>query len=307
MKGLLLAEKFYNEYGKRMIESEFSEYADRIAVGLVGHGSECFGFDDDISLDHDFSPAFNIWITDEDDGIFGFKLFRAYSKLPKEFMGVKLQKESAFGNSGKGVSTISNFYSFYTGTGRAPESNREWLSIPDFYLAEATNGKVFCDPLGKFTEIRNKLLFGMPEDVRIKKLASNIFNMAQSGQYNYARCLSHGEKTASAIALTDFVKSTAYAVFNLNKKHPPYYKWLFRALKDLPVLGETATDLEKLLSSPYDKENNIKIIEKICSLVASELRNQGLTERTEDYLEPYAYCITNKIKDGELRNSPVIL
>ena len=85
MKGLELAEKFYNEYGKPMIEDEFSEYADRIAVGLVGHGSECFGYDDEISLDHDFSPAFNVWITDEDDAVFGFKLFRAVSKLPKEF------------------------------------------------------------------------------------------------------------------------------------------------------------------------------------------------------------------------------
>lgn len=306
MKGLELAEKFYNEYGKPMIENEFSEYADRIAVGLVGHGSECFGYDDEISLDHDFSPAFSVWITDEDDAVFGFKLFRAVSKLPKEFMGVKLQKESVFGNSGKGVSTIKDFYSFYTGTGKAPETNSEWLSIPDFYLAEATNGKVFYDPLGKFTEIRNKLL-NMPEDVRIKKLASNIFNMAQSGQYNYYRCLSHGEKTASAVALTDFVKSTAYAVFNLNKKHPPYYKWLFRAMRDLSVLGNISCDLEKLLSSPYEKEENVKLIEKICSLIANELRNQGLTERTEDYLEPYAYCITNKIKDGELRNSPIIL
>jgi len=307
MKGLELAEKFYNEYGKPMIESEFSAYADRIAVGLVGHGSECFGYDDDISLDHDFAPSFNIWIDDEDDAVFGFKLFRAYSKLPKEFIGVKLENESAFGNSGKGVSTISDFYSFYTSTGKAPESNREWLSIPDFYLAEATNGKVFYDPLGKFSKIREKLLNGMPEDVRLKKLASNVFNMAQSGQYNYARCLSHGEKTASAVALTEFVKSTAYAIFNLNKKHAPYYKWLFRAMKDLPILGNISVDLENLLLSPYDKETNQNIIERICALVISEIKAQGLSEREDEYLEPYAYCITNKIKDGELRNSPVIL
>ena len=147
----------------------------------------------------------------------------------------------------------------------------------------------------------------MPEDVRIKKLASNIFNMAQSGQYNYARCLSHGEKTASAVALTEFAKSTAYAIFNLNKKHAPYYKWLFRAMKDLPILGENSVDLENLLLRPYDKEANQKTIEKICALVAKEIRAQGLSEREDEYLEPYAYCITNKIKDGELRNSPVIL
>ena len=39
MKGIEISRAFYEEYGKPMIEKEFSEYADRIAVGLVGHGS----------------------------------------------------------------------------------------------------------------------------------------------------------------------------------------------------------------------------------------------------------------------------
>ena len=80
MKGIELSRAFYLELGKPMIESEFAEYADRIAVGLVGHGSECFGFDDEISRDHDFEPSFCIWLTDEDEREFGFKLFRAYKK-----------------------------------------------------------------------------------------------------------------------------------------------------------------------------------------------------------------------------------
>lgn len=31
----------------------------------------------------------------------------------------------------------------------------------------------------------------MPEDVRRKKLAARLIFMAQSGQYNYSRCLGH--------------------------------------------------------------------------------------------------------------------
>ena len=77
MKGLEISEKFFYEYGLPMIEKEFSEYKDRIAAGLVGHGSECFGFDDEISTDHDFEPGFSLWITAEDERKFGFKLFRA--------------------------------------------------------------------------------------------------------------------------------------------------------------------------------------------------------------------------------------
>ena len=57
MQGLEEARKLYERYGVDMIERLFPKWAGRIAVGLVGHGSECFGFDDEISRDHDFPEA----------------------------------------------------------------------------------------------------------------------------------------------------------------------------------------------------------------------------------------------------------
>lgn len=307
MKGLEISEKFFYEYGLPMIEKEFSEYKDRIAAGLVGHGSECFGFDDEISTDHDFEPGFSLWITAEDERKFGFKLFRAYSRLPKEYLGLKVADKSLFGSDTKGVHTIEGFYSFYTGSGDAPESYEQWLSIPDFYLAEATNGKVFYDPSGKFSEIRDRIKYGCPEDVRLKKLSSAVFNAAQAGQYNYFRCLSHGEKGAAALSLNKFAENALHAVFLLNKSYMPYYKWAFRQGKLLPKLTETVTDIEKTVVNPSDEKSNKYFIEKIAFALAEEIRKQGLSERTDDYLEPYAYCIKNNIKDGNLRNTPVMM
>ena len=55
MKGLELAKAYYEEYGKPMIEERFPEYAGRIAAGLVGEGSECLGYDDLWSTDHDLA------------------------------------------------------------------------------------------------------------------------------------------------------------------------------------------------------------------------------------------------------------
>ncbi len=40
-----------------MIAGKFQAYESRIAVGLVGKGSDCFGFDDVLSQDHDFGTA----------------------------------------------------------------------------------------------------------------------------------------------------------------------------------------------------------------------------------------------------------
>ena len=133
-----------------MLREQFAALLPHLAAGLLGSGSECFGFDDAVSRDHDFEPGFCLWLTAEDERAFGFRLFRAYSKLPKEVDGVKIENKSLFGSDFKGVHTIEKFYSFYTGGG-VPQTNEEWLAIPDFYLAEATNGQVFSDPLGEFT------------------------------------------------------------------------------------------------------------------------------------------------------------
>ncbi len=307
MKGLALSRAYYEAYGKPMLEEQFAPYLDRIAVGLVGHGSECFGYDDALSQDHDFGPGFCLWLRKEDEAQFGFKLFRAYSKLPKEFMGYRVQQTSLFGSCGQGVQTIEDFYARYTPRGCVPESLEEWLSIPDFYLAEATNGEVFADPLGEFSAIREGLKNACPEDVWLKKLASAVFHMAQAGQYNYLRCLSHGEETAAACALTEFVQNTAWGAYLLCRRHMPYYKWAFRGLRELPILPQLTRDLTELLKAPYDKEKNAPLIEKVAADFAGEIRARGLSERREDYLEGYAYCIRNCIKDVNLRNSPVML
>ena len=307
MKGLELSRAYYEAYGRPMLEREFPDVRNRIAVGLAGHGSECFGFDDGISRDHDFEPGFCLWITEEDDRAFGFRLFRAYRRLPGEFEGIRLEKKSLFGSETKGVHTIREFYAFYTGTGDVPETNRAWLAVPEHYLAEATNGEVFSDPLGEFTRIRTALKDGMPEDVRRKKLASSLFYMAQMGQYNYERCLRHGEKTAAAECLAGFARHTALAVFLLNCAHAPYYKWRYRAMAALPVLGDLAGALETLAARPLEGEANGNTVEEICARVAAELRRQGLSDQPEAYLEPHAYRVNEGIRDLDLRSDPVML
>lgn len=305
MKGLELARAYYEAYGKPMLEQEFADVLPRIAAGLCGHGSECFGYDDGASRDHDFEPGFCLWITDADDREFGFRLFRAYGRLPKEFDGVKMENKSLFGSDFKGVHTIRHFYSFYVGE-RLPETNLEWLHIPDFYLAEATNGAVFDDPLGEFTAARHHLL-NRPEDVRLKKLGSAVFSMAQLGQYNYARCLKHGEQAAAAVALADFCRNAAQAVYLLNRAYAPYYKWLFRGMAALPLLGKQAALLTELLRSPLDEKKNTAVVERVSAEIAAALREQDLADCTGDYLEPYAYAVGERIRDGELRNMPVML
>lgn len=310
MKGLELSEKFYLEYGTPMIHSKFPEIESLIAVGLCGSGSECFGFDDEISADHDFEPGFCMFIPDEDivDRRTAFLLEKAYNALPKEYLGFKRNNISPVGGKRTGVIRIGDFFESKTGSKSGILSTNEWFSIPEYSLAEAVNGKIFRDDLGMFTEIRNHLS-EMPENVRLKKLAGNLLIMGQSGQYNYPRCLSHGETAAAQLALYEFVKSALNCIFLLNKVYMPYYKWSFRALKELPLLSSLSQSLEYLISSG-NNETEIRtkgeIIEKNCSDIIAELKNQNLTDFSGSSAEGHSYSVNNKITDSEIRNLHVL-
>ena len=306
MKGLELAEKFYNEYGKKMLDENFSHIKEYLAVGLVGSGSECFGFDDEISRDHDFEAGFCIFLPDESlvSSKDEFELEKAYSKLPKEFEGFKRNELSPVGGNRHGVVRISDFFENKTGSKNGDIHNKDWFFISEQFLLEATNGKIFCDNLGLITEIRENLKY-LPEDVRLKKLAGNILVMAQAGQYNYKRCVLREETAAAQLAVIEFVNATLKVIFLLNKKYIPYYKWSFHALKELPKMSQFYYELEYLISSSNtEKESKLKeeIIEKISSAIINELKSQNLTNLSSKNLESYAYSVNEKIESAEIRN-----
>ncbi len=294
MKGLELSEAYYNEYGKKMIEKEFPEYEGRIAVGLVGEGSECLGYDDLISEDHDFEPGFCLWITEEDERKIGFKLERAYGRLPKEFMGRVRQKNSPVGGARHGVFTVGEFYRRLIGSEKAPESEENWLYIPPHRLLAASCGRVFRDDLGVFSEIRETLKKGYPEGVRRKRLADGLLAMAQTGQYNYERCMMRGEKGAAYLAISEFVKSAISVIYLLNNRYEPFYKWAFRGMRELSVLSELEKEITVLLGprgEDGEAKFKLKIIEEIAEKISAELTAQGISTAKGNTLRAHAYSV----------------
>ena len=308
MKGLEEARKFYEEVGAEMISRNFGDLENRIAVGLVGHGSECFGFDDQTSRDHDFETGFCIWLTKDDEEKIGFRLMRAYDKLVKSVNGERADR--VVENGFQGVFVTGDFYRRYTGCDGAPKTWQDWLYTNSAYFAEATNGEVFRDDLGEFTKIRNEILHGMPEDVRAKKIGSCSLKAAQSGQYNYARCLAHGEEGAAMLALFEFVTNAIELAFLLNRKHCPYYKWALRSMDGLDKFAELKQPLEYLLTADNDKAGqSVKkaIVEDISLALANEINAQFDLGVEGGFLEPYAYAIQKRIKNSDIRNLHIVL
>ena len=310
MQGIELSRSFFEEYGMPMLKEKFSDVLPLLAVGLVGSGSECFGFDDETSKDHDFEAGFCIFLPDESivDRKTEFALERAYSKLPSEFMGIKRSALSPVGGNRRGVIRLNEFLKGKTGSDTAMLSLSEWLLVPEQSLAEVTNGCIFFDGFGELTKIRENLRY-MPCDVRAKKIAGELLLMGQSGQYNYLRCVKRNELAAAQLAVFEFVKSAIHVIFLLNKVYMPYYKWSFRALRELPLLSELYFDFEYLISSDNSKESvktKLQKIEDISSKIICELRAQKLTDYNGEELEGHAYSVNEKISDFNIRNLHIL-
>ena len=310
MQGLEISKKYYEKYGLPMLKEQFPDLLPLIACGLFGSGSECLGFDDETSQDHDFEPGFCIFIPSEDkvDRRTAFLLERAYAKLPKEFMGFRRSLMSPVGGARHGVQRIDEFFTEKIGSPDGILTISQWLSLPEQSLLECTNGEIFTDDYGEISQIRERLAF-YPEDIFLKKLAGQLLLMAQSGQYNYMRCLSHGETAAAQLAVNEFVKSTISVLFLLNRRYQPYYKWSFRALRQLPKLSILAELLEYLLITDNvgdQAEEKYNVIGSICSDVIDELMDQKLTQAICGDLEKHAYSVNDLISDPEIRNLHIL-
>lgn len=310
MKGIELSKEYFEAFGKEVLETEFSAALPLLAVGLVGGGSECLGFDDEVSTDHDFEPGFCIFLPDEEtvDRRTAFLLERAYAKLPKEFMGFKRSPLNPVGGNRHGVIRMEDFFLEKVGSRDGRLSLGQWFSVPEQGLLEATSGAVFFDNLGKFSEIRKRLGY-FPEDIRLKKLSGHLLLMAQSGQYNYNRCILRGNTAAAQMAVFEFTKSALHTIYLLNRTYMPYYKWSFRGLEGLPILGDLTGDLEYLISSgnSTDEANKKReLIESICGKISDELRLLGLTETKRTELEPQAYDVNEKITDHAVRTMHIL-
>ena len=304
MKGLELCEKYFMEFGTDMIEEKFFQYKNRIAAGLFGDGSECYGFDDEISKDHDWGPGFCLFLTRDDFEEIGRALQLEYDKLPQKFRGFQ-RLTSQWGSGRVGVIEIGAYYRRYLGSSHAPKTLQKWLSIPEEYLSVCTSGKVFFDPLGKFSRIRDELLNFYPEDVRIVKIAAKCMSCGQSSQYNFMRTVRRSETFAAQYVETKFCSDIISLVFLLNHKYTPYFKWKHRAVRVLPILGEfTYSNVNDIVTNSDPKAKNA-IMHAICSEMIKVFQKEELSDLDSNFLLDHGPVIHAKIKDSHLRRRNV--
>lgn len=299
MKGIHLSKKFFGEECLRSLSSKASCLVDKINVGLVGEGSECFFLDDEISKDHDFDKGFCIFIEE--------KYFNQYSDLLKKIYDDFFKNEKNYiKNNRKGIICTEDFYEKYTNKRYIPISDIDFLNIRESYLAVATNGEIFFGKENLFTKIRKYYKEFYPEDVVYKKLAAYLFQMAQSGQYNLFRSIKRKDKMAVFFAKNEFINGTFGALYLLSKNYMPYYKLRRRYLESKNYYPkELFLDLDSIIIE-NNEERLYYLIEKICNYILNILRIREIVVTNERFLVKAAEDVSKNIKNPIIASLPIM-
>lgn len=305
MNNLSRCRSLYEMYGAAMIHEKFPEYEDRIAVGFAGEGSDCFGYDDYISTDHDYSIGFVMWLTGKDYAVIGDKLQEAYRSLIRSVTGEE-DSINLFVDDRRGAMRIGDFYSNILGYDIVKDGigSRMWLTVTEDKLATATNGVIFRDDMGNFTRIREALLDYYPENIWRIKLAEQLYHFSQNVQSNYARMMARCDYVAANICVSQGLKSAMSMIYLLNRQYAPYYKWMRRGMEDLTILKESKELLDEIAVlgcqkqawegrryNPYEINHDdavVVIFEKLAVCILQELNRQEIVKGDNPFLDIYS-------------------
>lgn len=305
--------RFYDEYVAPMIHDKFPDHEDRIAVGIAGEGSDCFGFDDEISRDHDFGTGVCLWLSDKDMAAIRDDLAKAYDELVE-------RKERSFYNDRlkerRGVMSIHDFYSnilrIDCDTRTCRITDEQWQNLDHTCLATAVNGEVFRDDLGQFTQFRRMLLGYYPDRVWRIRIAEKMHEYSAALQVNYQRCMTRGDVVAADLCRAKAMNAAMELYFLLHRKYMPFYKWSYRALTELDKDGSFGARIDELARLNPDEEawegtkyhpNRANLKDRIVGLaedigydISEMLKEKGFIQRINPYLEADVNTILGELK-----------
>ena len=160
-------------------------------------------------------------------------------------------------------------------------------------------GLIAAEPLG------HPLLLLTPQQstfIYEKRLAAACMAMAQTGQYNLERCRKRGDAVAELATVSRFQEAAMKAVFLLETRFKPYYKW---AWKSLCLLSPTGIAVGELLEKmALDRPDAPDLAEQVCDVIVRRLIADGLSRPGDSFLTFHALELMSRIRDERLRSLP---
>src|SRR5699024_5811450 len=123
----------------------------------------------------------------------------------------------------------------------------DWLATPTQLLAQATAGAVFHDGLHRLAPARYRLRW-YPRDLWLHVLACQWRRLAQEEAF-VGRCGEVGDDLGSAVVTARLVRDLMRLHLLMNRRYPPYSKWLGSAFARTPGAAELTPHLIAALTA----------------------------------------------------------
>jgi hypothetical protein len=319
--GLRLAGEFYAEAVRPLLDAAFP--ALRYAAALLGPGSEVLGFDTERSTDHAWAPRLLLFFKPHDSERHAVAITTMLTeRLPGTFRGhpVAFPVTREPDGVARHRVQVTELGGWLTGQlGFDPRSGvtvRDWLAVPSQRLAEVTAGAVFHDGPGELSRARTRLEW-YPRDVWRYVLSCQWLRIAQEEAFP-DRCGEVGDELGSAVVTARLARDLMRLWLLMNRRYPPYSKWLGTAFSRVPGTAPLAASLAAALAATDWHYRERHLVQAYVTMAKAH-NTLGLTEPLDPaprryYDRPFqvpdagrfAAALTETITDPVVRRLPPI-
>jgi len=332
LPGLLLAERFYREAVRPILDAEFPGLPH--SAGLIGSGSEVLGFDTPVSSDHHWGPRAQLFLAESDHARHVQSIHdQLCRRLPHDFLGwptnftepnledhgTQLMHATMSGpiNHRVEVLTLRGFFLNYLGFDlRDTLDPFDWLTFPSQKLRSITKGSIFHDAIG-LEEVRARFAW-YPRDVWLYQLAAGWARIGQE-EHQMGRAGQAGDEIGSALIAGRLVRDLMRLCFLMARQYAPYPKWFGTAFARLEAAGPLSSLLLQALRAEAWPERD-RALGTAYTVVGRMHNALGLTEPLPAEAVPFfarpfsvifgerfAKALSTRIEDPCVRRIPLLI
>lgn len=272
-----ISKGFFEEYVRPILATQFPDEFAQMACGVWGLGSEALRLDDGISRDHHFGLRI--------DAIMPLELLQARwpavqaaleANLPHEYQGHTLGERAVVG-AGITPESLRGFLTRTIGFDHPPQTDQEWLSIPEEDVIHVLNGEVWHDPSGRFTAVRTTLEGYYPEPVRLRRLAHWCRYYSGMGVYALKRALLRDNEYYASVTFAKALRWGIQMAFMLDKVYYPYDKWTMAFFKRLPRMhGRLQAIVDEAVKHSTSWDRRLELLDRMSDQLDATMTEDGI-------------------------------
>jgi hypothetical protein len=308
--GADLAEGFYEEVIRPVLGRT------NHSAALLGPGSDVLGFDTARSTDHGWGPRMHLFVDEADAAAVAARVDAA---MPETYRGwptrygwdaVPVQHHVV-------VRPLGEWLQDHLGIDpRRGMRTVDWLTLPQQKLLEVIAGRVFHDGPGELSRVRSALAW-YPDDVWLWLLAAQWRRLDQEEPF-VGRTAEVGDALGSCILAARLARDLMRLCLLLDRRYPPYSKWLGSAFARLEIAAAVGPPLQAALVAGTFAEREAALVEAF-QAVALHHNAAGVTRPVSPQVSRFhgrpfrvlgsgrfVDACLERVQDPRLRGLPVV-